>query len=229
MEKLVIIGGGSFIGNLINYIESMKIYQIVGYTDIEDHGDFFGYKYLGTDEVLQSLFNEGVKNAAIGVGNRLSDTKLKQKIFSLVQDMGFNLPIIKGQNVIIHKGVSLGKGVILRDGAIIQSNVKLGNGVMIGDRAVISHDTQIGDFSQVVSGCTLGRGISIGESVFFGFNAVVTNDLTIVDGVTIGACSLVNKSCLERGLYFGIPAKFVKKVEQNADNKPVINPMGGGK
>lgn len=227
MEKIVIIGGGSFIGNLINYIESMGNYEIVGYTDVEDHGNFFGYSYLGTDEILQDLLDSGVKHAAIGIGNRLSDTKLKQKIFNSVQNMGFNLPVIKGENVIIHKGVSLGNGVILRDGAILQSNVKLGDGVMIGDRAIISHDTEIGDFSQVVSGCTLGRGIKIGRSVFFGFNAVITNDVTIVDGCTIGACSLVNKNCLEQGLYFGTPARLIKKIEQNADNKPVNAIMGG--
>jgi sugar O-acyltransferase (sialic acid O-acetyltransferase NeuD family) len=210
MEKIVIVGGGSFIGNLINYIETMGCYQIVGYTDIQDHGEFFGYKHLGNDDVLQNLYDKGVKFAALGIGNRLSDTHLKQKIFSKVLSLGFRLPLIKGQNVIIHKGAQFGDGVILRDGAIIQSNVKLGDCVMIGDRAVISHDTEIGDFSQVVSGCTLGRGIKIGKSVFFGFNVVVTNDLTIVDGCTIGACSLVNKDCLESGLYFGTPCKLIK-------------------
>lgn len=213
MDKIVIVGGGSFIGNLINYIEGMNQYEIVGYTDIQDHGSFFGYDYLGTDDILPDLYNKGIHFAAIGVGNRLSDTAIKQKIFNKLCELGFILPVIKGSGVIVHKGVKLGKGVILRDGAIVQSNASLGNCVMIGDRAVISHDTEIGDFSQVVSGCTLGRGIHIGKSVFFGFNCVVTNDLTIVDGCTIGACSLVNKNCEIAGLYFGTPAKMVKQYE----------------
>lgn len=213
MEKIVIVGGGSFIGNLINYIEGMNQYEIVGYTDVKDNGSFFGYKYLGNDDVLSDLFKEGVANAALGVGNRLSDTTLKKKIFKNLLEIGFCLPVIRGEGVIVHKGVRLGRGVILRDGAIIQSNAELGDCVMVGDRAIISHDTKIGDFSQVVSGCTLGRGISIGNSVFFGFNSVVTNDLTIVDGCTIGACSLVNKNCETAGLYFGSPAKLMKKYE----------------
>lgn len=213
MEKIVIVGGGSFIGNLINYIEGMNQYEIVGYTDIQDHGSFFGYGYLGNDGILPGLYAKGVNCAAIGVGNRLSDTAIKQRIFENLLSLGFSLPVIKGAGVIVHKGVKLGKGVILRDGAIVQSNASLGDCVMIGDRAVISHDTVIGDFSQVVSGCTLGRGITIGKSVFFGFNSVVTNDLKIVDGCTIGACSLVNKNCEIAGLYFGTPAKMVKKYE----------------
>ena len=213
MNKIVIVGGGSFIGNLINYIEGMNEYEIVGYTDIHDNGSFFGYNYLGTDDILPKLYEDGVKYAALGVGNRLSDTALKHKIFSNLIEIGFTLPVIKGSGVIVHKGVKLGRGVILRDGCIVQSNASLGDCVMIGDRAVISHDTSIGDFSQVVSGCTLGRGITIGKSVFFGFNCVVTNDLTIVDRCTIGACSLVNKNCETAGLYFGTPAKLVKQYE----------------
>jgi len=208
MKKIVIVGGGSFIGNLINYIEGMNQYEIVGYTDIKDNGSFFGYNYLGNDDILPQLFANGVECAALGVGNRLSDTALKQKIFNELIEIGFTLPVIKGAGVIVHKGVKLGQGVILRDGCIVQSNATLGNCVMIGDRAVISHDTSIGDFSQVVSGCTLGRGIRIGRSVFFGYNCVVTNDLTIVDGCTVGACSLVNKNCEVAGLYFGTPAKL---------------------
>lgn len=213
MKKIVIVGGGSFIGNLINYIEGMNEFEIVGYTDIHDNGSFFGYNYLGTDDILPQLFANGVECAALGVGNRLSDTALKQKIFNELIEIGFTLPVIKGAGVIVHKGVKLGQGVILRDGCIVQSNANLGNCVMIGDRAVISHDTSIGEFSQVVSGCTLGRGINIGKSVFFGFNCVVTNDLTIADNCTIGACSLVNKNCEIAGLYFGTPAKLVKQYE----------------
>ena len=213
MEKIVIVGGGSFIGNLINYIESMGEYEIVGYTDLQDHGSYWGYNYLGTDGILPRLYAEGVCHAAIGVGNRLNNTDLKRKIFNNLLKLGFILPVIRGQNVIIHKGVTMGKGVILRDGAIVQSNCNLGNCVMIGDRAIISHDTTIGDFSQVVSGSTLGKGIHIGTSAFLGFNCVVTNELEIVDNCTIGACSLVNKNCETAGLYFGIPAKLVKTYE----------------
>ena len=213
MEKIVIIGGGSFIGNLINYIDSMNRFEIVGYTDVQDHGTFFNVNYIGDDSILETLFKQGVKNAAIGIGNRLSDTSLKQQVIANAKSIGFQFPVIKGTNVIIHKGVEIGEGTILRDACILQSNCKIGDFAMIGDGAVISHDTKVGNFSQVVTGCVLGRGITIGNSVFFGYNTVVTNDLTIVDGCTIGAMSLVNKNCLTKGLYFGQPAVLKREYE----------------
>lgn len=164
--------------------------------------------YLGTDDVLLNLYAEGVRSAALAIGNRLNDTRLKQKVYARLKEIGFELPVIRGQYVVVHKGVEIGEGTILRDGAIIQSNCKLGKCVMIGDRAIITHDTKIDDFSQVVSGCILGRNLTVGKSVFFGYGAVVTNDLKIVDNCIIGANSLVNKDCLIEGKYLGSPAKL---------------------
>lgn len=209
-RDIVIIGGGSFIGNLINYIESMDKYNIVGYTDCVDNGEFFGVPYLGTDDVLPELFAKGVQCAALAIGNRLNNTQLKQKVYANLKKIGFELPVIKGQYVVVHKGVEIGEGSILRDGAIVQSNCHIGKCVMIGDKAIVAHDTTIGDFSQVVSGCNLGRGIKIGNSVFMGFSAIITNDLTIVNDCIIGANSLVNKDCLIAGKYIGTPAKLLE-------------------
>lgn len=213
MEKIVIIGGGSFIGNLINYIEVMNRFEIVGYTDIIDHGNFWNVPYLGNDSILSDLYVRGVTKAALAIGNRLSDTVIKQKVVNYAKTIGFEFPVIKGTNVIVHKGVEVGEGTILRDSCIIQANCKIGSFAMIGDRAVITHDTSIGNYSQVVSGCVLGRNITVGNSVFFGYSAVVTNNLTIVDGCTIGALSMVNKDCLTKGLYFGQPATLKKVYE----------------
>jgi len=211
MEKIVIIGGGSLISNLVNYISNMKNFEIIGYTDYEKNNSISDIPYLGNDSILKRLYNQGVKSACVGVGNRLNNTIAKQKIYSRLKEIGFKLPIIKGQNVIIHHGVSVGEGTIIRDAAVIQSNCKIGNLVMIGDNVVVSHDTTIGNYSQVVSGSVVGRGVKIGDNVFIGFSSVVTNDLIINNDCVIGAKSLVNKSCMEKGMYFGQPAKLVER------------------
>lgn len=211
MDKIVIIGGGSFIGNLINYIESMKSFIIVGYTDIDDMGSILSVPYLGTDEILNTLYKEGIRYAALGVGNRLNATSIRQKLVTYAKNIGFEFPVIIGSNVVIHKGVILGEGVIIRDSAIVQSNCNIGDFVMIGDNAVITHDTKIGKFAQIVTGCILGNSNNVGESAFLGYNVVTVNKITITSKCVIGAKSLVNKDCVESGLYFGHPALLKKK------------------
>jgi sugar O-acyltransferase (sialic acid O-acetyltransferase NeuD family) len=213
MEKVIIIGGGSFTGNLINYIESMGIYSIVGYTDVEDHGHILGIPYLGDDSILIKHFNCGIRNACIGIGNNLNNTTLKREVTNKAKLIGFNFPIITGRNVIIHRGASIGEGTIIRDSAIIQSNCKLGNFCIIGDNVVISHDTAIGDFTQIVTGCIVGKDNKIGENVFMGFSSVLSNNLIISDSCVIGAKSFVNSNCIKKGLYIGQPAKIIKEYE----------------
>ena len=43
-----------------------------------------------------------------------------------------------------------------------------------------------------------------------GVNCVVFPDVTIEEGVAVGACSLVNRTLDEWGIYVGIPAKRIK-------------------
>ena len=211
MEKIVIVGGGSLLSNIVSYILNMKNFEIIGYTDNKKNSSISYIPYLGNDSVLQELFNQGVNNACVGVGSQLNNTNVKQKIYTKLKEIGFNLPVIKGQNVIIHHGVMIGEGTIIRDAAIIQPNCKIGNLVMIGDNVVVSHDTTIGNYSQVVTGGVLGRGVEIGDNVFVGFSTVISNDLIITNDCVIGAKSLVNKSCLEKGKYFGQPSILIER------------------
>ena len=79
-NKIVIIGGGGFLGNLINYINSQDLYEIYGYTDRTNNGTILGIKYLGNDEVLPKLYSEGIQIAVIGVGIKPSGSRLKKEL-----------------------------------------------------------------------------------------------------------------------------------------------------
>lgn len=207
MKKIVIVGGGSFIKNIINYIENNPDFEIIGYTDVEDHGIFLGVPYIGTDDVLSSLFTQGVKNAVVGVGNQLNDYTLKEKITNKVLALGFVIPTLYGQNMVIHRDVKIGEGCIIRDGANIQAGCVIKPHVIIGDRAIVTHDTIIESYAQVVSGAIVGRECHLGKGTFVGYGAIILNGIQTAERTLIGANSLINKSCtVEGGRYLGSPA-----------------------
>ena len=137
MKKVVIAGGGGFVKCIINYIENNPEFEIVGYTDIEDHGEILGYKYLGNDDVLPELKTNGVDYAVVGVGLRLNDATLKMKITNKLLEIGFKLPILYGRNVVVHRGAVIEDGVILRDGCIVQAGTTVKAHSMIGDNCFI--------------------------------------------------------------------------------------------
>lgn len=208
MTKIVIVGGGGFTKCIVNYIENDSEFDIVGYTDNTNNGDILGVKYLGNDSILQSLFENGVKHAAIGVGLSLNDSSLKRHIAHTLISIGFQMPILYGKNVSVHRGAEIEEGVVLRDGAVIQAGVVLKAFSMIGDNTVIGHDTIVEAFSHVVMGSTVGRDCIIGEGTFVGYNSSILNGVKIVPGTLIGAKSLVNKSCLVKGTYIEMPASL---------------------
>ena len=66
MDDIILVGYGGHGKSVADCIERTKKYRIVGYTDLEQHESM--YKYLGTDNVLNEMFKNGIKNAAVGIG-----------------------------------------------------------------------------------------------------------------------------------------------------------------
>ena len=92
----------------------------------------------------------------------------------------------------------------------IGDNVKITDGVRI-----LTHGY---DWSvlKVKYGDVLGSAgkVKIGNNVFIGVNTTILKGVTISDNVIIGANSLVNKDCLNEGVYAGNPAKFIMNLDE---------------
>lgn len=92
---------------------------------------------------------------------------------------------------------SIGNNVTLRFGSTIARNVTVGNNTFISPNVMTIFTTHKGEKS---------KGTAIGNNVFVGTNAVIAPDVKIADNVVIGSMSYVAHSCLEEGIYKGIPA-----------------------
>lgn len=57
--------------------------------------------------------------------------------------------------------------------------------------------------------------VMIGKHAIIGCGSIILPGVILEDGVTIGALSLVNKSCDAFGIYVGVPAKKVKDRKRN--------------
>lgn len=99
--------------------------------------------------------------------------------------------------------IKIGNKVNVQDGAVIhctyqKSPTNIGNNVSIGHNAI-------------VHGCT------IHDNVLIGMGAIVMDDCVIESGSIIAAGAVVtaNTTVKEGSLYAGVPAKFVKQVDEN--------------
>lgn len=66
-------------------------------------------------------------------------------------------------------------------------------------------------YGEVLGSC--GK-VKIGNNVFIGVETTILKGVTIGDNVIIGAKSLVNKDCLEPGVYAGNPVKFIMSLDE---------------
>lgn len=71
---------------------------------------------------------------------------------------------------------------------------------------------------QVPSHMTGGRAgeVEMGKLTVLGTNSLVMPGCNLGEGVSVGACSMVNRSLPPWGVYFGIPVKFIARREKAA-------------
>ena len=121
-----------------------------------------------------------------------------------------------------------------------KKGIRLGKNVKFYSPWTISVDTQrpwmiqIGDNVHITSGCRIlqhgydwcvlqkkygevcgscGK-VKIGDNVFIGVETTILKGVTIGNDIIIGAKSLVNKDCIEPGVYAGNPVKFIMSLEE---------------
>lgn len=110
--------------------------------------------------------------------------------------------------------VHLGLGVNLQN---VVLNTNSGN-IYIGDYSFFGHDCMVltgkhdpalRDSERINNHPREGNDIKIGRGVWVSSRAVILGGVSIADNCVIAAGSIVNKNCLEPGVYAGVPAKRV--------------------
>lgn len=170
MEDIILIGYGGHAKSVADCIEKQNEYRIIGYTEQKEMKA--KYTYLGTDDVLEEYFNKGVHNVAICLGY-LGKGNHRERLYKLVKEIGYSLPIIKDDTAIISENVEIGEGTFIGKGAIINTEAKVGKMSIINTMALVEHECIVGDFAHIAVAAVLCGQVHIGEAAFIGANATV--------------------------------------------------------
>jgi len=194
MEKIVLMGGGGHAKVVIDAIKCKGEYEIYGVVDpkLKKGDSVMGAKVMGGDEMLETIFKTGIKNAFVTIGSIGNERSVGARISAtdLLKKIGFSLPVIIHPKAVIAGDVSLGEGTFVAAGAVINPGTKVGRSAIINTNSSIDHDCIIGDFVHVAPGATLSGGVRVGNETHIGTGANITQ------GVTIGQESLVKAGTL---------------------------------
>ena len=184
MEDIILIGFGGHAKSVADCIERQKEYRIIGYTELAEVQS--KYPYLGTDDVLKDYNKKGVRNVVICQGY-LGKGNVRERIYSLVKELGFALPVIVDPSSIVSESAVVGEGTFVGKGAIINAEANVGKMCIINTKALIEHECLVGDFSHVAVGATICGQVEIGNKSFIGANATVIQCRKIEEGKTVPA------------------------------------------
>ena len=104
----------------------------------------------------------------------------------------------------------------------ISPSTKIGQGLKLCHPfSTVVNAESIGDnvaiFQDVTIGVSAGQRPIIGNNVQIYTNSVIIGGIKVGDGVTIGACTLVNKDAPPHSVIVGIPGKLLRIKECNGD------------
>lgn len=212
MKDIVVLGGGGHGKVLINILNKLKDFRVIGYTDIKQKGYLLGAEYIGSDDKLKGIIDSNpLCAAAIGLGmNNNSDAVKRREMYSYLKELGYEVPAIVSPTAVINEDVFIADGTVVMDGVVINSGTKIKECVILNTRCSVDHDCRLAGFAHVSPGATLCGGVNLGSDSIIGAGAVVNPSITISDGCVIGSGSVVVKDCMEQGIYAGVPVRIVK-------------------
>lgn len=112
------------------------------------------------------------------------------------------------------KNITIGRNVFINSGCRFQDQ----GGITIGDNSLIGHNAVLAtlnhDFAPSKRSTMHPKPIKIGKSVWVGANVTITPGVEVGDGAIIAAGAVVTKDVAPNTLVGGVPAKFIKKIEE---------------
>lgn len=180
----MLIGFGGHAKSVADSVERQNKYTIIGYIDKEDKHS--KYKYLGTDEYLEKLYINGIKNAVICIGF-LGKGDIRERLYYRLKKIGFNLPIIIDPTAIVANSAVVEEGTFIGKNSIINAEAKIERCCIINTGAVVEHECVVEEFSHIAVNSILCGQVKVGKACLIGANATIIQCITIPERTKIPA------------------------------------------
>ena len=131
---------------------------------------------------------------------------------------------------IIRDQVEIGDNAVIMMGAVINIGAEIGAGTMIDMGAILGGRAIVGKNSHVGAGAVLAgviepasaEPVRVGDNVMIGANAVVIEGVQIGSGSVVAAGSIVIQDVPENVVVAGVPARIIKKIDSQTQQKTAL-------
>lgn len=206
--SLYLFGNGGLGKEVLTWISMEKgvlFQQLMGFV-VEDHFykdmTFMGYKTFSLSEVRER--GESAKFIVC-----IGDGVIRKRVFSNLEDSGFQVCSYISVNALISPDCRLGKGVIVNPQSRISPNVEIGDGTILNCNCGVGHDSRIGSFVTMLGNVAINGDVVVGNEATIGCGVVVHPRVSIGDGAKLGIGSVIVRNVPAGKTVFGNPAKIL--------------------
>ena len=196
MNEIILLGAGGHARSCIDVIEVMDKFKVAGLIERDDitSQKIIGYPIIGTNDNLLELRKE-YNFAFISIG-QLKSAGTRIKLFQLLKEIGYILPIIISPRAYVSKHAQIGEGTIIMHDAIVNANARIGKNCIINNKALIEHDVIIGDDCHIATGAIINGEVTVGKESFIGSGVVTKHCISIHNNCVIGSGVILKNDTL---------------------------------
>lgn len=178
MKDIVLLGGGGFAIELLDYMLQEDI-KPIGYYSLEKNDDLSKHiKWLGNEKTNYSReYRYIIASGRIDIRKKMIDFLEKNKL-----DVGSFI----SKKAYISNFAVIGKGAVIVPMTMITGNPIIGDYLFLNIKGTISHHVKMKNNIVVGPGCKITGHCQIGNNVIFGANSCLIPDTKIEDNSEIG-------------------------------------------
>jgi UDP-perosamine 4-acetyltransferase len=232
-DPVVVLGGGGHAKVVVDILEEMGLYEIMGLVTKDAIGTLPGYKVLGDDGVLPDLLAQGVTRAAMGIGG-FTTNSLRRQVYERAKSLGFEMVTVVHPSAVIAGGVSIGEGSVIFPGVVLNTQVRVGENVVVATGSTVDHETVVEANALISAGVTVGANVIIQEGALLAIGSTVVSGVSIGCRAVVGAGAVVLDDVPDGVTVGGVPARPLKPGVSSAKSagpcemKDVAEGQGGG-
>lgn len=209
MRNLILIGGGGHCKAVIDVIESLGEYNILGILDVENKigKKILSTSIIGTDNEIEKYVEEAEFLITVGF---ITNPTLRIKLFDLVKKCSGKLATIVAPTAYVSKYANIAEGTIIMHHAMVSAEANIGSNCIINTFANIEHETIIGNSCHISTGSMINGACVVGNNIFIGSQSVLAQGVQVASDSIISAASFVHKNIINSGVYAGNPARKIR-------------------
>lgn len=177
-------------------------------TEFVKNGTIFGKRIYYDVDYIEQLRKSKITKVLL-----LEDDKyLREEIFEKL--IAENIEIITYIHPTVYLGGDneIGRGVIIFPNCYIGYKSDIGDSTIIQSNSIIEHHSVVGRYVEINPRLTTASFVYIKDFVEVNLSVDIINRIVIERGARIGAGSLVMRNCEAGTLYYGRPARKVRRI-----------------